>query len=51
MKHGEVVAPIHQNQMKNKKVLLIAHLMDVLSVKVPLRYCQGAGEFGLCGII
>ena len=36
--------------MKNKKVLLIARLMNVLSVKVPLRSCYGAGEFGLTDI-
>ena len=29
----------HKNQMKNKKVLLMAHLMDVSSVKVLLRSC------------
>ena len=33
--------------MKNKKVLLIAHLTDVSSIKVLLRSCYGAGEFGL----
>ena len=41
--HGEEgdysVAKFHQNQMKNKKVLFIAYLMDVLSIKVPLRSC------------
>ena len=45
MKLGEVVVihvyynftKFHQNWMKNKKVLLIAHLTDVLSVKVLLR--------------
>ena len=29
----------HQNRKKNKKVLLIVHLMDVSSVKVPLTSC------------
>ena len=44
-KLGEVVVHMgnynftefYQNWMKDKKVLLIAHLMDVLSVMVPLR--------------
>ena len=41
MKLGEVVIPkFHQNQMKKqKKVLIIDHLTEVLSVKVPLRSC------------
>ena len=46
MKLGEVVVPVfynfskfHQNQMKNEKVLLIAHLMDVSAGKVLLRPC------------
>ena len=47
MKFGEVVVPIvyynytkfHQCQMKNKKVLLIAHLTDDSSTKVPLKSC------------
>ena len=54
MKLSEIVVHIdnynftkfHQNQMKNKKVLLIPCLTDVSSVKVPLRSYQGAGEFG-----
>ena len=49
MKLGEVVVHIagthgnynytkfHQNQMKNKKVLIIDRLMEILSIKVPLR--------------
>ena len=44
MKLGEVrkytyynFTKFHQYRMKNKKVLLRAHLMDVLSVKVLLR--------------
>ena len=36
----------HQNQMKNKKVLLMALLTDCPSVKVPLMSCQGTDEFG-----
>ena len=36
--------------MKNKKVLLIAHLTDVSSVKLPLRSCYGVSEFGLCDL-
>ena len=48
MKPGEVVECTHgyynftefrQNQMKNKEVILIAHLTDVSSVKVLLRSC------------
>ena len=36
--HGENIFPkFHQNWMKNKKVLIIEHLTEVLSVKVPLR--------------
>ena len=56
MKLGEIIVHMdnynftkcQQNQMKDKKVLLIANLTDVSSVKVPLRSCKGAGEFGLC---
>ncbi len=44
MKLGEVVVHMgattstkfHQNQMKNKKVLIIDYLTEVSSVKVPL---------------
>ena len=57
MKLGEVVVPMgyynftmfHQNRMKNKKVFFIDHVMEVLSVKVPLRSCKVVGEFGLSG--
>ena len=34
------------NAIKNKKDLSLAHLKDVLSFKVPLRSCKGAGELG-----
>ena len=48
MKLGEIVVlmgnynfnKFHQSQMKNKKVLLIAYLMDVSSIKVLLRSFQ-----------
>ena len=47
MKLGEIVVHMgnykftkfHQNQMENKKVLLIARLMDVSSIKILLRLC------------
>ena len=53
MKLGEIVVvyynftEFHQNWMKNKKVLLIASLMDVSSAMVPLRSCYGAGALSL----
>ena len=51
MKLGKIVVHMdsyhstmfHQNQKKNKKVLIIYHLTEVLSVKFLLRL----GEFGL----
>ena len=33
--------------MKNKKVLIIDHLMEVSSIKVPLKSYEVVGEFGL----
>ena len=54
MKLGEIVVhhmdnynftKFHQNQMKNKKVLLLAYLTDVSCH--PLWSCYGAAEFGL----
>ena len=53
MKLGEIVVHMdnynftkfHQDQMKNKKVLITDPLMEVSSVKVPLRSCSVVGEF------
>ena len=47
MKLGEVVVhKFHENRMKNKKIFIIDRLMEVSSIKVPLRSCYVVGEFG-----
>ena len=49
MKLGEVVLQFQQvssnSDKKQKSFIKIAHLTDVLSVKVPLRSCYGVAEF------